>query len=117
MNKETIDFAVFLTGHDEETIRQMYRDWSNKNTEQSTDKCDTCLFSAKCTIKDMVDVGKCGCALYEPTQEPVKEGTNLITLIDGFCGEMQATECCGIAPITSEKYCPECGKKINNPNK
>lgn len=22
-----IDFAVYLTGHDEETIRQMYNDW------------------------------------------------------------------------------------------
>ena len=33
MNKETIDFAVFLTGHDEETIEQMYRDWKNPKSE------------------------------------------------------------------------------------
>jgi hypothetical protein len=25
------------------------------------------------------------------------------------------TDCCGIGPITTEKYCPQCGKKINNP--
>jgi len=24
---ETIDFAIYLTGHDEETIKQMYDDW------------------------------------------------------------------------------------------
>jgi hypothetical protein len=27
MEQETIDFAVYLTGHDEETILQMYNDW------------------------------------------------------------------------------------------
>ena len=27
MNQETIDFAVYLTGHDEDTIIQMYNDW------------------------------------------------------------------------------------------
>ena len=27
MNKELIDFAIYLTGHDEDTIRQMYADW------------------------------------------------------------------------------------------
>ena len=27
MNQETIDFAVYLTGHNEETIRQMYNDY------------------------------------------------------------------------------------------
>jgi hypothetical protein len=27
MENETIDFAVYLTGHDKETIEQMYKDW------------------------------------------------------------------------------------------
>lgn len=25
--KEVIEFAMYLTGHDEKTIRQMYEDW------------------------------------------------------------------------------------------
>lgn len=39
MDRETIDFAVALTGHDEQTIKQMYRDWvrspssENKNNQ------------------------------------------------------------------------------------
>ena len=24
---DTIDFAVYLTGHDSDTIQQMYKDW------------------------------------------------------------------------------------------
>lgn len=27
MNDEMLKFAMWLTGHDEETIRQLYRDW------------------------------------------------------------------------------------------
>ena len=27
MNEEIIKFAMYLTGHDEETIIQMYNDW------------------------------------------------------------------------------------------
>ena len=27
ISNETIDFAVYLTGHDKETIEQMYNDW------------------------------------------------------------------------------------------
>lgn len=34
MNKEILDFAVFLTGHDEETIRQMYNDFVKHNKNQ-----------------------------------------------------------------------------------
>lgn len=26
---EIIDFAIYLTGHDKETIEQMYNDWIN----------------------------------------------------------------------------------------
>ena len=26
--------------------------------------------------------------------------------------ECNITNCCGVGPITNEKYCPECGKKI-----
>ena len=29
---DTIDFAVYLTGHDKDTIQQMYNDWV-KNKE------------------------------------------------------------------------------------
>ena len=26
--------------------------------------------------------------------------------------KIPVTDCCGIGPITNEKYCPECGKRI-----
>jgi len=29
-----IDFAVYLTGHDQETIEQMYNDWNKHNSKQ-----------------------------------------------------------------------------------
>jgi hypothetical protein len=29
MKEETIEFAVYLTGHDRDTIEQMYRDWKS----------------------------------------------------------------------------------------
>ena len=28
MNEDLIQFAMFLTGHDRETIEQMYNDWN-----------------------------------------------------------------------------------------
>ena len=28
LNEELIQFAMFLTGHDRETIEQMYNDWN-----------------------------------------------------------------------------------------
>ena len=28
MNEDLIQFAMFLTGHDRETIEQMYKDWA-----------------------------------------------------------------------------------------
>ena len=31
---DTIDFAVYLTGHDKDTIQQMYNDW--KRYKQQT---------------------------------------------------------------------------------
>jgi len=30
---DTIDFAVYLTGHDKDTIQQMYNDWVKKQTK------------------------------------------------------------------------------------
>jgi hypothetical protein len=30
-NNDTIKFAVYLTGHDEQTIIQMYGDWKKNN--------------------------------------------------------------------------------------
>lgn len=34
---DTIDFAVYLTGHDKDTINQMYNDWI-KNTKENESK-------------------------------------------------------------------------------
>lgn len=37
---ETIKFASWITGHDEETIKQMYRDWqSSPNTKANPLDC------------------------------------------------------------------------------
>lgn len=45
-----------------------------------------------------------------------EKSTELITEMDGVCGavlyEITKTKCCGIAPITSENFCPNCGRKI-----
>ena len=42
--------------------------------------------------------------------------TELITEKEDIYGvgyaELKATKCCGIAPITNENYCPNCGRKI-----
>ena len=35
MEKEVIDFAVYLTGHDKETIIQMYKDWLKNGKDRS----------------------------------------------------------------------------------
>jgi predicted nuclease with TOPRIM domain len=47
------------------------------------------------------------------------EGTNETRIIEidrewlaGILYKVSVTECCKIGPITNEKYCPECGKKI-----
>lgn len=37
--------------------------------------------------------------------------TKLIQEDDYFC-KILVTECCNIGPITTENYCPNCGKKI-----
>ena len=42
MNKELIEFAVFLTGHDLETIAQMYDDWSSKQ-KSDVMRCKVCF--------------------------------------------------------------------------
>lgn len=31
MMHDTIDFGIWLTGHDEETIKQMFYDWNKRN--------------------------------------------------------------------------------------
>lgn len=38
--------------------------------------------------------------------------TKIIKYYDDFAGWIYGTECCGVAPITNEKYCPNCGRKI-----
>lgn len=35
MNKETLKFICWITGHDEETIKQMYRDYSSSPQAKS----------------------------------------------------------------------------------
>jgi hypothetical protein len=32
---ETIEFAIYLTGHDKETIEQMYNDWLKSEARKS----------------------------------------------------------------------------------
>jgi len=34
---------------------------------------------------------------------------------DELSMELPVTDCCGIGPITSENYCPNCGKRILKP--
>jgi len=47
---------------------------------------------------------------------PSDNETELITEMDdvfnGCFTEIIKTKCCGIAPITNENYCPNCGRKI-----
>ena len=38
--------------------------------------------------------------------------TSIIMQDEDFVGWIKVTKCCKIGPITSEKYCPECGKRI-----
>ena len=42
--------------------------------------------------------------------------TELITeredVFSGCFSEITKTKCCGIAPITNENYCPNCGRRI-----
>jgi hypothetical protein len=38
--------------------------------------------------------------------------TNLVIDNDPILGDTYLTECCKRGPITDEKYCPYCGKKI-----
>ena len=47
----------------------------------------------------------------------VENITELITEMDDLYGidipiEITKTKCCGIAPITNENFCPNCGRKI-----
>lgn len=38
--------------------------------------------------------------------------THTIIRYNNFTGNVRATACCGIRPITNENYCPKCGRKI-----
>lgn len=41
--------------------------------------------------------------------------TELISELEDYFGlktNIKKTKCCGIAPITNENYCPNCGRKI-----
>lgn len=56
----------------------------------------------------------------EQLQTRIKElesekSTELITEQEDYYGSMTniiKTKCCGIAPITNENFCPNCGRKI-----
>lgn len=47
---------------------------------------------------------------------PNDNETELITereyVFNGCFSEITKTKCCGIAPITNENFCPNCGRKI-----
>ena len=36
LKDELIEFAMYLTGHDRETIEQMYRDWNSSENPDSS---------------------------------------------------------------------------------
>ena len=38
--------------------------------------------------------------------------TSLVKYEDNFVAPWKVTKCCKTGPITNEKYCPNCGKKI-----
>ena len=38
--------------------------------------------------------------------------TKIIMLQQKFVGTIKVTECCKIGPLTTEKYCPNCGRFI-----
>ena len=41
-----------------------------------------------------------------------EKSTELIEKNEGSFYEITTTKCCGIGPITTENYCPNCGRKI-----
>jgi thymidine kinase len=43
-----------------------------------------------------------------------KEKTKVIILDEAQFGRVAVTECCQVGPITSENYCPNCGKQITD---
>ena len=45
---------------------------------------------------------------------PAMTDTTTIRMTDetDYIGPIPLVDCCGIGPITNEKYCPECGKRI-----
>ena len=46
MKKEVIEFAMYLTGHDKETILQMYNDWKKPYIN-----CNNCNYNEECKNK------------------------------------------------------------------
>lgn len=45
-------------------------------------------------------------------EHAIADNTTDLTSIEDLGCTIQATACCGIAPITNENFCPNCGKRI-----
>lgn len=43
---------------------------------------------------------------------PIPYETRIVDRPDELCGTISSTECCQVGPITTEKYCSDCGRKI-----
>lgn len=39
MNTETLEFSMYLTGHDEETIKQIWSDWKQGTKKYHCENC------------------------------------------------------------------------------
>jgi hypothetical protein len=80
------------------TIDQYYEEWSGKH--HTINACKPVHDSAEC----------CDFAQYYYNE--INGITAVIHKTDFLGDEYDEVECCKIAPITNENFCPNCGRKI-----